>query len=207
VVIIRTARVHTGGHSKDVQLSSLIYSDKNYQTQAVMVGITVGKAQNTMRLTTALEAFDENIPDIISAMTLNLTQDIADTNKDQEQLGTSWIAQKVRKLTIEYRFNDRLRRLKRINGYVQAKTQPFTSSGINEQMVLHAKEHPIKELYEGNLRNGMGLCPFHDEKRPSFHIKKNNKYKCYGCDAWGDSIDFYMKQNNVNFIRAVKALQ
>ena len=42
-----------------------------------------------------------------------------------------------------------------------------------------------------------GLCPFHNEKTPSFFIRLDkNTYKCYGCNKWGDSInllDFFNK--------------
>jgi hypothetical protein len=40
-----------------------------------------------------------------------------------------------------------------------------------------------------SLRNGMGLCPFHQEKTPSFSVKPEY-FKCFGCDAKGDIYDF-----------------
>jgi DNA primase len=37
-------------------------------------------------------------------------------------------------------------------------------------------------------------CPFHDEKTPSFKVKpKDNHFKCFGCGAYGDMIDFIVK--------------
>lgn len=49
-------------------------------------------------------------------------------------------------------------------------------------------------------------CPFHEEKTKSFHIYKNEsgtqRYKCFGCDASGDSVDFVQKHENVDLVKA-----
>ena len=57
-------------------------------------------------------------------------------------------------------------------------------------------------------RNFKGICPFHSEKTPSFVIFENtNTFYCFGaCKAHGDSIDFYIKINNVGFKEAVNKL-
>jgi twinkle protein len=48
-------------------------------------------------------------------------------------------------------------------------------------------------------------CPFHNEKSPSFKVHKaKNIYKCFGCGASGDSIDFVMRHENYSFIEAVR---
>lgn len=82
---------------------------------------------------------------------------------------------------------------------------------VGEDDVSRAKEYPIEDMYDGELKSVygrlQGLCPFHDEKTPSFSIFTNdNHYYCFGCHAWGDAIDFYMKKNGVNLIEAVKAI-
>jgi len=52
-----------------------------------------------------------------------------------------------------------------------------------------------------------GLCPFHNEKTPSFHINKAKQvYHCFGCQVSGDVIDLYMRLEDVNFIRAIQEL-
>jgi len=82
---------------------------------------------------------------------------------------------------------------------------------IDDDDIARAKEFPIEELYDGHLKHVygrlQGLCPFHDEKTPSFSIFTNdNHFYCFGCHVWGDAIDFYMKKNNVPMVEAVKAL-
>lgn len=52
-----------------------------------------------------------------------------------------------------------------------------------------------------------GLCPFHDEKTPSFMIQKGDThYHCFGCGAHGDAIHFLMSHLKMNFSEAVESL-
>lgn len=52
-----------------------------------------------------------------------------------------------------------------------------------------------------------GLCPFHDEKTPSFIIQKGDThYHCFGCGAHGDSISFLMTHLKMSFLDAVESL-
>lgn len=56
-------------------------------------------------------------------------------------------------------------------------------------------------------RNYMGLCPFHNEKSPSFSVSQDKQiYKCFGCGEAGNVLTFVMKQKNLNFIEACKLL-
>ncbi len=51
------------------------------------------------------------------------------------------------------------------------------------------------------------LCPFHDEKTPSFMIQKGDRhYHCFGCGAHGDAIQFLMTHLRLNFKDAVECL-
>lgn len=50
----------------------------------------------------------------------------------------------------------------------------------------------------------VGLCPFHDEKTPSFKIDTTkNRYHCFGCDATGDLIDFIQMFHKASYQTAV----
>jgi DNA primase len=52
-----------------------------------------------------------------------------------------------------------------------------------------------------------GLCPFHNEKTPSFHVDPDKGfYKCFGCGKAGDLITFVRETEQLNFTEAVEAL-
>lgn len=150
---------------------------------------------NTLTLHQAIEVFSDNLEDIKSACAENMLAIIAEEGKGD------WIREEITKLRIA----PFQRLYQRIVSKQQAKISPRIDT-VTDAMIARAREFPIEDMYDGRLRKGCGLCPFHSEKTPSFNIK-NNKYKCFGCDAHGDAIDFYMKMNNVGFIQAVRAMQ
>ncbi len=50
-----------------------------------------------------------------------------------------------------------------------------------------------------------GLCPFHNENSPSFHVHPVKKiYKCFGCGAGGNVFRFFMDRENLRFPEAVR---
>lgn len=52
-----------------------------------------------------------------------------------------------------------------------------------------------------------GLCPFHNEKTPSFHVVEDKGFfHCFGCGAHGDAIGFVMRCENLGFMEAVERL-
>lgn len=56
-------------------------------------------------------------------------------------------------------------------------------------------------------KNYIGLCPFHNEKTPSFNVDPVRGYfKCFGCKAYGNAIDFVMKRDRLDFVEAMKQL-
>ena len=55
-------------------------------------------------------------------------------------------------------------------------------------------------------REFTGLCPFHAEKSPSFTVKDNEFFHCFGCGAHGDVIGFVMRAENLGFMEAVERL-
>ena len=53
----------------------------------------------------------------------------------------------------------------------------------------------------------VGLCPFHQEKTPSFKVDPAKQYfYCFGCKASGNAIDFVIKRDRVEFIDALRML-
>ena len=52
-----------------------------------------------------------------------------------------------------------------------------------------------------------GLCPFHQEKTPSFTVDSTRRlWHCFGCSQGGDAIDFLMRQETLSFTEAVERL-
>lgn len=53
----------------------------------------------------------------------------------------------------------------------------------------------------------VGLCPFHNEKTPSFSVSEDKQlYYCFGCGAGGNVITFLMQKENMSFIEVIKYL-
>lgn len=56
-------------------------------------------------------------------------------------------------------------------------------------------------------RNYVGLCPFHNEKTPSFMVSQEKQiYRCFGCGEGGNIFSFLMKRGNLSFPEAVAVL-
>jgi DNA primase len=56
-------------------------------------------------------------------------------------------------------------------------------------------------------KNHTGLCPFHNEKRPSFSVSsETGRYKCFSCGESGDVFTWVMKRQNVDFVEALRIL-
>ncbi len=63
------------------------------------------------------------------------------------------------------------------------------------------------ELRKAGVRRYEGLCPFHDERTPSFGIDPVEKlYHCFGCGAGGDVFSFVMETENLGFGEALELL-
>lgn len=62
----------------------------------------------------------------------------------------------------------------------------------------------LKSAGVGSMK---GLCPFHDERSPSFHVRPQlGFYHCFGCGESGDAISFLQKMDHVTFTEAVERL-
>ena len=69
-------------------------------------------------------------------------------------------------------------------------------------VALVGKYSPLRR--RGNLY--VGLCPFHNEKTPSFYVYPNRRYHCFGCGANGDCISFVRAIDGVDFKEAATRL-
>lgn len=83
-------------------------------------------------------------------------------------------------------------------------------------------EDLIREIYDANDivdyvservrlkkagKDYMGLCPFHHEKTPSFHVSQDKQlFHCFGCGASGNLVQYVMRTENLDFIDAVRLM-
>ena len=62
-------------------------------------------------------------------------------------------------------------------------------------------------LKQAGIGSMKGLCPFHDERSPSFHVRPQlGLYHCFGCGEGGDVISFVQKIDHLTFVEAVERL-
>src|SRR5438093_3519373 len=55
--------------------------------------------------------------------------------------------------------------------------------------------------------NYLGLCPFHNEKSPSFTVSPSKEiYKCFGCGRSGNTISFLMEHEKYSYVEALRWL-
>jgi DNA primase len=63
------------------------------------------------------------------------------------------------------------------------------------------------ELRRGGVNSYFGLCPFHDERTGSFHVRPDEKhYHCFGCQSSGDPFTFVMETEGMDFKAAMESL-
>ena len=85
---------------------------------------------------------------------------------------------------------------------------------ISERFIQELQDKvDIESVISSNIslkRRGktlVGLCPFHNEKTPSFTVyPESNSFYCFGCGAGGDVITFVRRMENLDYIEAVKAV-
>jgi DNA primase len=81
-----------------------------------------------------------------------------------------------------------------------------TVRDVVEQTDMIAVVGEVVELRRAGT-SWKGLCPFHNEKSPSFHVNPGLKlYHCYGCGAGGDLIRFVRETRGLSFVEAVEHL-
>ena len=85
---------------------------------------------------------------------------------------------------------------------------------VSERFIQELQERvDIEEVISSHItlrRRGktlVGLCPFHNEKTPSFTVYPDtNSFYCFGCGAGGDVISFIRRIDNLDYVEAVKTV-
>jgi DNA primase len=82
----------------------------------------------------------------------------------------------------------------------------LNTTEIKNRVILSSVIKKAVQL-KGNGPKYLGLCPFHEEKTPSFNVNdKLGRFKCFGCGASGDVFEFTMRLRGLSFREAVEEL-
>src|SRR5690349_16307997 len=99
--------------------------------------------------------------------------------------------------------------------WVRARRLPGVAGRIRDDDIAEVREKAriddvvsqyvtLKRAGGGSLK---GLCPFHDERTPSFNVNPSRAFfHCFGCGEGGDVIAFVMKVDGLTFTEAVERL-
>ncbi|HUO38764.1 MAG TPA: DNA primase [Mycobacterium sp.] len=80
-------------------------------------------------------------------------------------------------------------------------------AAIRERIRIEEVVGDYVQLRRAGADSLKGLCPFHDEKSPSFHVRPNHgHFHCFGCGEGGDVYAFVQKIEHVSFVEAVEQL-
>ncbi|MCV6983176.1 DNA primase [Mycolicibacterium pulveris] len=80
-------------------------------------------------------------------------------------------------------------------------------AAIRERIRIEDVVGDYVQLRRAGADSMKGLCPFHDEKTPSFHVRPNHgHFHCFGCGEGGDVYAFIQKIEHVSFVESVELL-
>ncbi|GAA1481071.1 DNA primase [Gordonia sinesedis] len=92
-------------------------------------------------------------------------------------------------------------------GHVAGRIPDRDITAIREQTRIEEIIGDYVALRQAGPDRLKGLCPFHDEKTPSFHVRPHHgHFHCFGCGEGGDVYSFLQKQEHVSFVEAVEQL-
>ncbi|NAZ75920.1 DNA primase [Kineococcus sp. T13] len=87
------------------------------------------------------------------------------------------------------------------------RIHPDDLLAVKERVRLDEVVGERVELRSGGIGSSKGLCPFHDERTPSFTVRAaTGRWRCFGCGESGDAIEFLMRLDGLTFTDAVEQL-
>lgn len=109
-------------------------------------------------------------------------------------------------LTEAYEYEEKLNRQKNFIKTGDKAKSIILSDYKNYPLVEVISNSGLELLRAGNNKFKM-CCPFHKEKTPSFFVDADkNRFNCFGCGEYGDTLDFISKYEKISIIEAAKKL-
>jgi DNA primase len=155
-----------------------------------------------------LKEFQQQRRELVEKIEVELRDINAESsNESYRYYWRSWL-----KLTLGEELQSIDRHITRLSRQLRIiKGTPTPKGALTDDMIQAAREVPVESLFDQQFRrsghNLVGLCEFHDENTPSFHIYvEENRGWCFGCNQGGNTIDVYMLLQDCDFKEAVLAL-
>jgi len=151
--------------------------------------------------------------EVREAFTESIKQKLLGIRHDGLDDFANWFWRECIKQTDGKKLIEAERHLKRLKHLLWLKKDRggHSKGWVEEEQKALALLVPIESLLQTEYRTGgktiRALCPFHEEKTPSFHIySEQNRFKCFGCGRGGDVINFVEELQDLSFIEAIKYL-
>ena len=127
--------------------------------------------------------------------------------KDNQWFWREWI--KINEVQELADIDSHIARLKRQLANINGQT--VSQNRITEEQIQTALTLPIQNLFNQKFRksgvNLMGICPFHNERSPSFYVySKTNTCWCFGCQQGGNTIKSVRLLYSYSFKEAINHL-
>lgn len=154
-----------------------------------------------------LRELEEQRDKIVAAIDKRLTAIDAYPDEMSRWFWRKWLKlNEGEELLVIDRHMARLRRQLRV-----IQGTPAPSGSLTDDLIQTARSVPIEDILNRQFRHSgstlIGLCPFHEERTPSFHIyPKENRGWCFGCNQGGDVISITMLLHGCGFKEAVLLL-
>lgn len=171
----------------------------------------VKKYSNRLTARDVLDAFQEEAKEMVRREHIKNIAELApyqsamiDISQSDHDDNTKMFLLKLWAFHVPEQVTDNIKRLGLLRRLMLNKNDVILAEDV--------KHVPIESLHAfGKVRRSArgitALCPFHDEDTPSFHIfTKDNHYRCFGCGANGDVIDFVQRLHGLNFKDAINFL-
>lgn len=130
-----------------------------------------------------------------------LLDDLTEIMKIKTDEFSKWFVLEIIKVLKGSKFDDLSKEIMKLKTYL---IRPKPNQVITPEMIMKAKNYSWELLMD--FRDEWAKCPFHKEKKPSFHLWKSVGH-CFGCNWHGDTIKFLIDKEGLTFQEAVLMLQ